>query len=631
MKFLRKNSILIITAGLLAGIFAFGSLAIGQTGGIRSITDKISTSWPEVEAVHEISFTSSIEIPSSSEMEIDFKGKPESSFYFPEDLNYEDISFWINEEAQEVGNEAGPETVGVSVTHGQDGQINFTLADELTIQEDDTIEIVVGTQETKIVNPPEKGSYRISISVFDQNEEKFASGTTLIAILDPVHLETTVEVMEPIVTTEEAIVLGIDTALLQGQLVNLGLEDSVQVFFEYRQKAEEEEEDEDWIQTGMFTVNDRTDFNELLGGLERGTTYEYRAGVEWYDEEEEEDLRNYGEIVEFTTPEEEGGEGDGTGDGDGEGDGDGDGDGLGDGEEDNVGDGEEDGVGDGPEPGEDPGGGGGTGGGTGGDIGPDTGGGTAGGDRGPEPGGEPANPPPPEIEDPPPHLVVAGWAYPGGEVVLYESLEEMHTVETDSEGAFIIEENEPLEETQNFLLLSEDDQGKSSTETTFTLTMDPEKGYVISDYLLSPTIELDRSSVDIEQEVSIFGRSVPGGEVEVRFFEDNEEEKKVMVDVDDQGDWELVPDLEELGEGRYDVIARAEANQEESAYTRPITLSVGVGGCVAADITGDGRVALPDFSIMMSVWGTDSPQADLNNDGVVDLTDFSILMSCWTG
>ena len=50
-----------------------------------------------------------------------------------------------------------------------------------------------------------------------------------------------------------------------------------------------------------------------------------------------------------------------------------------------------------------------------------------------------------------------------------------------------------------------------------------------------------------------------------------------------------------------------------------------------ADLNGDGRVNLADFSILLYYWGTSNPTADLNGDGVVDLSDLSILLYYWTG
>ena len=52
---------------------------------------------------------------------------------------------------------------------------------------------------------------------------------------------------------------------------------------------------------------------------------------------------------------------------------------------------------------------------------------------------------------------------------------------------------------------------------------------------------------------------------------------------------------------------------------------------IPADLNGDGRVNLIDFSILLHWWGKDNALADLNKDGRVGLKDFSIMMYWWTG
>ena len=52
---------------------------------------------------------------------------------------------------------------------------------------------------------------------------------------------------------------------------------------------------------------------------------------------------------------------------------------------------------------------------------------------------------------------------------------------------------------------------------------------------------------------------------------------------------------------------------------------------IPADLNGDGKVNLIDFSILLYWWGKNKPGVDLNNDGVVGLRDFSIMMYYWTG
>ncbi len=74
----------------------------------------------------------------------------------------------------------------------------------------------------------------------------------------------------------------------------------------------------------------------------------------------------------------------------------------------------------------------------------------------------------------------------------------------------------------------------------------------------------------------------------------------------------------------------------QNTNTQPKATETPTEKSIAADITGDGKVNLIDFSIAAYWYKRPIPAgehvpADLNNDGVVDLQDFSILAFYWTG
>ena len=92
----------------------------------------------------------------------------------------------------------------------------------------------------------------------------------------------------------------------------------------------------------------------------------------------------------------------------------------------------------------------------------------------------------------------------------------------------------------------------------------------------------------------------------------------------------------DLANGDYKIKARTTIEQAgTSEFGQVLDLAVGgaveAGLCEGADLNGDGRVNLTDFSILLYYWGTDDECADQNKDGTVDLTDFSIMMYYWTG
>jgi len=47
------------------------------------------------------------------------------------------------------------------------------------------------------------------------------------------------------------------------------------------------------------------------------------------------------------------------------------------------------------------------------------------------------------------------------------------------------------------------------------------------------------------------------------------------------------------------------------------------------DVNGDGVVNGEDIALVLSAWGTDSPQYDLNSDGIVNGNDLGLIFAAW--
>ncbi len=611
--------------------FFFGSVfALAR---IYSISDTVSTSQPGQAATHTVSFKSPVETPAGGRIEI----IPDpGEFSISPGMNYQNVEFEVGGEEQPVGPSPSADTSGVSIISGSSGRVVITLADNLTIPPDERVLVKVGTGNERITNPGSTGTHRVFVETYDDGGELIARANTVIAIIAPVAVSVELEIQEPLVYTREAQVSDMHNATLRGQLVHMGAEAYVEIFFQYRVSADQEwedpeeegeegeedeegeegeedeegeegeeeegetegegeiqtQEEEEWTETGLFGRRDPILFSESVGGLQKDTVYEFRAGVEWYDSEYEEYRRNYGEIMEFKTYADEVGE-------------------IPE-EEDEPEEIEEGGPGDADYPG---------------GTGPGPGGGS-----GPRPGGEPADPAPEEIPDPPPYLALRGWSYPGGEMTLTQNGEEVLVEEADSSASFNLELNDPLDGAHNFVLKAEDAHERTMYETSMTLEFSPNRGLIISGIYFPPSVELEQNAVSPDGEVEIYGESLPGSVVDIRFWKDEDVYATETVDVDSDGSWSYTiqgADFDE--EGRYGVRVRGRHGREESSFSDTLRLTVGATGCVAADMTADGSVGLADFSIMMHHWGSDEPIADLNNDGVVDLVDFSILMDCWTG
>ncbi len=598
INFKEKKLFLLL---LTLSFFLFWGFQNVKASGMESISDTISTSQPEVGAIHTIRFTAVSEIPSSGSIRITPR---EEAFLIPSEMSYQDVQLFINDSEQNIGSSPGAGVSGVEVIDGDSGSVTINLASDLTINPTDRVRIIIGSEDNKIINPDSTGPYGIRIQTYNQANSLMGTASAFIFIVDPVSVNTFVEVQDPLVATIPANVLDMNTAILRGELLNLASYDSVHLFFQYRLKVETEEEEEEegeeeepeepvdppevepWTDTGLFGRSSPVRFSELVGGLEKGTTYEFRAGVEWFDEEDEEIKRGFGEIEEFTTYEKELEEKD-----------------------------EEEQPEGGPGDADFPGG-----------TGPGPGGGS-----GPRPGGEPADPAPEELPDPPPYLALRGWSYPGGSMTLIQNNEEVLTGNADSSAYFDLEINEPLSGTHNFVLRAEDTHERALYETSMTLETNPERGLLISGIFFPPSVELDSDTVSSEGEINIYGETIPGITVDIRFWEGEDEIETVTTSANNEGQWSYTIEGGDFEDGRYGLRVRGRHGREESSFSDTFYFNVGEVGCAAADINRDGRVGLPDFSILMHHWGTDEPSADLNKDGVVDLVDFSIMMSCWTG
>lgn len=115
-------------------------------------------------------------------------------------------------------------------------------------------------------------------------------------VSDGINIGASIQAREPVVITEAATNLGLDTATLNGELTTLGPFVEVEVFFQYREKdspfwSETPDPKKEMTEPGTFDVS--------IIGFEKNTTYEFRAGVEWYDGED--NRTEYDQTLEFTT------------------------------------------------------------------------------------------------------------------------------------------------------------------------------------------------------------------------------------------------------------------------------------------------------------------------------------------
>ncbi|MEA3449474.1 MAG: hypothetical protein U9Q85_00610 [Patescibacteria group bacterium] len=243
-----------------------------------------------------------------------------------------------------------------------------------------------------------------------------------------------------------------------------------------------------------------------------------------------------------------------------------------------------------------------------------------------------------------PGVVLSGWGYPSREVTILKDGVDIGKAiaNTGAEfGAFV----EDLEQgVYTFSLWSSDaDQNKSGTFST-TFWIDEGTQTTVSEIILSPTLNVASKEVALGQAVSLSGYSVPGKIIEAWLYpkdipSPSEEEATVATTaVLSDGKYSLALSTSGLEQGEYYIKVKTVLETiGESDFSSVQAIAIGQALeedgeiCAGADLNGDGRVNLTDFSILLYHWGTADACADQNDDGDVNLTDFSIMMFYWTG
>jgi len=234
-------------------------------------------------------------------------------------------------------------------------------------------------------------------------------------------------------------------------------------------------------------------------------------------------------------------------------------------------------------------------------------------------------------------VIVRGKSYPDSDVHILLDGKVIGIVRTDSLANFYFETSEIEPGVTGFGFWSEDPVGLKSTLLSLTFRVTSGAVTNISGVYISPTIDIDKKTVKRGDEIVVFGNTVPGSGVNIHIHSDQEYINKV--ESEENGKWELnfntEPLAEELHTAKAMFTIASEDNTLESGFSKSISFFVGnVGGeavCAEADLNGDGRVNITDFSILLYYWDTANECADQNQNGTVDLIDFSVMMYYWTG
>ncbi len=242
-----------------------------------------------------------------------------------------------------------------------------------------------------------------------------------------------------------------------------------------------------------------------------------------------------------------------------------------------------------------------------------------------------------------PGVVLTGWGYPSREVLVLKDGTEIGKAiaNTNAEfGAFIEDLDQGV---YTFSMWSSDiNQNKSNTFST-TFWIDEGTQTTVSDIILSPSMALNKKEFASGETITLSGYSVPGKTIEVWLYPKDiinpgpEDANITTMAVFSDGKYSVAVNTVGLKPGEYYIKAKTVIEiTGESDFSHPVLFAIDqtlteTGSCDGADLNGDGRINLTDFSILLYYWGTDDDCADQNDDRTVDLTDFSIMMFYWTG
>ncbi|HVM76711.1 MAG TPA: DUF4215 domain-containing protein [Candidatus Paceibacterota bacterium] len=237
----------------------------------------------------------------------------------------------------------------------------------------------------------------------------------------------------------------------------------------------------------------------------------------------------------------------------------------------------------------------------------------------------------------PTKVIIQGKAYPGASVNILDDGTTIGVVQADSNANFYFSTENVSPGVSTFGIWAQDVQGLKSIALTTTFTITANAATTISGEFLPPTIAIDKRQISKGGTLTVSGQSAPSVTVETHVHSAGD--VVVATSSDTSGNWKALIDTSNLDNNAFhtvdaDFVTTIGGATARSVVSQAISFYVGnknIGKSFLADLNGDGKVNLADFSILLFYWGTSTPLADLNGDGKVNLSDFSILLFNWTG
>ncbi|MFZ2886884.1 MAG: hypothetical protein WA021_03640 [Minisyncoccia bacterium] len=230
-------------------------------------------------------------------------------------------------------------------------------------------------------------------------------------------------------------------------------------------------------------------------------------------------------------------------------------------------------------------------------------------------------------------VVIRGRAYPGSSVKVLLDGKAFGDTRADANADFQYTTTEITPGIATFAFIAMDPKGSESILTTVVFEVVQSAVTTVANILMPPTISVNATQIDPGELLTISGYTVPEAIVNTEI--NSGRRTTLSSDASTGGVWSLQVDTNSLDEGPNTAKSSFELTSAvRSGFGKSVSFLVGEGALGtpgSADINGDDKINLTDFSIFLLSWGTDNIASDFNSDGNVNLADFSIMLFNWTG
>lgn len=230
-------------------------------------------------------------------------------------------------------------------------------------------------------------------------------------------------------------------------------------------------------------------------------------------------------------------------------------------------------------------------------------------------------------------VVLRGKAYPNADVNILLDGKTIGIAHADTNADFLFNTTSVAPGTETFSFWAKDSGGATSITTSVVFEVVQSAVTSVNNIFLPPTLSVSAQKIAPGGLLNIFGQSVPTAKVITTL--DTDTSNALAADADKDGKWSLQLNTGSVTSGFHSA---------KASFTLPPTSKSGFGksvsffvgnqlptGSASADLNGDGKINLVDFSIFLISWNTHDVFSDFNQDGTVNLADFSIMLFNWTG